>query len=165
MTRILTVLNFFGVVAVAILCAAQWGQNAGLSRRIEHLTRANADQQSKLDDDEKTIKENASDMDDFRNRLAAGDAALKDVQDKLAKAQADESRLTADNARLTSDNAQLTAALGKWQAGVAARDQALKDAADRIAKLQDDRNDAVNKFNDLANKYNAAVAQLNAAAK
>jgi chromosome segregation ATPase len=151
----MNIVNFLGVVALAVLCTAQWGQNANLGQQINQFQKERADQQAKLADDDKTIKDNAADLDDLRTRLSALESSLKGSQDKLAKAQA-------DNARLTADETQLKSALDKFEQGVVARDAALKDAGDRIQKLQAERNDAVTKFNDLATKYNATVQQLNA---
>jgi chromosome segregation ATPase len=162
MNTVLNIVNFLGVIGLAVLCTAQWVANSSQGGQIDRLEKVRAQQEAKLANDDKTIKGDAADMDDFRTRLSASESSLKDSQDKLAKAEA-------ENARSSGEATALKAELDKFQQAVAARDATIKEAGermqtlvDRIQKAQEERNDAVTKFNELAVRYNAAVQQASA---
>jgi chromosome segregation ATPase len=140
-------LNFFGVVATAILCAFQWQLNSRVSLEAQQLDKTRLQQAATIDEQDRTIKSNAADLDDLRMRLSLSETALSEADRKVAT----------DEAELK----QLKAALDKWMAAVAERDRALKEVGMDIQKLANERNDAILKFNDLAGKYNAVVKQLN----
>jgi chromosome segregation ATPase len=148
MMRIFSSANLAGVLILAIVCAVQWKSDSDLSHEVDRLQQLSADQSAKIDDQDKSLKQDAADLDDLRQRLAASQDALKDTQDKLTAA--------------TAERDQLKAAVDKWTAAVASRDDAIKQANAQIQKLSADRDDAVKKFNDLADKYNDVVKQLNA---
>jgi chromosome segregation ATPase len=148
MTRIISLSNLAGILVLAILCAAQWKSDSDLNHEVDHLRQLSADQSAKIDDQNKSLKQDAADLDDLRQRLGISQDALKDTQDKLTAA--------------TAERDQLKAAVDKWTAAVASRDDAIKEANTQIQKLTADRDDAVKKFNDLADKYNDVVKQLNA---
>ena len=133
-------LNFAGIVALAILCSLQWQTNSRLNLETQSLEKTNLEQAAKIDDQARTIKNDATDLDDLRSRLSLSESALAD-----------------DEATIK----QLKTAMDKWIAAVTQRDQALKQAGAQIQKLAIERNDAVLKFNDLAGKYNTIVKQLN----
>jgi chromosome segregation ATPase len=148
MMRIILGSNLAGVLVLAVLCAVQWKSDSDLSHEADRLRQLSADQSAKIDDQEKSLKQDAADLDDLRQRLAVSEDALKDAKDKLTAA--------------TAERDQLKAAVDKWTAAVATRDDALKQANAQVQKLSADRDDAVKKFNDLADKYNDVVKQLNA---
>jgi len=148
MMRIITGSNLVGVLILAVLCAVQWKSDSDLNHEVDRLRQLSADQSAKIDDQEKSLKQDAADLDDLRQRLAVSEDALKDAKDKLTAA--------------TAERDQLKAAVDKWTAAVATRDDAIKQADAQIQKLTADRDDAVKKFNDLADKYNDVVKQLNA---
>ena len=133
-------LNFAGVATLAILCSFQWQTNSRLNLKTQSLEKTNLEQAAKIDDQARTIKNDATDLDDLRSRLSLSESALAD-----------------DEATIK----QLKTAMDKWIAAVTQRDQALKQAGAQIQKLAIERNDAVLKFNDLAGKYNTIVKQLN----
>jgi chromosome segregation ATPase len=133
-------LNFVGVIALAILCSFQWQTNSRLNLEAQSLQKTTLEQAAKIDEQDRTIKNDAADLDDLRSRLSLAESALADDEASLK---------------------QLKAALDKWIAAVAQRDQALKQAGAQIQKLANERNDAILKFNDLAGKYNVVVKQLN----
>ena len=143
MIRFITGLNFLGVLAVAVLCAAQWQTNSRLSLRADDLEKIRQQQTAKLSEQGKSLKDDAADLDDLRRRLELSESDLADTHKKLELASAQRD--------------QLKNALSQWQHAVADRDAALKQAAQQIQKIAAERNEAIQKFNDLADKYNALV--------
>jgi chromosome segregation ATPase len=139
--------NFIGVVAMAILCGFQWQTNSQLNLEAQALDKTRLQQAATIDQQNRTIKNDSTDLDDLRRRLSLAESALTEAQQKVADDQA--------------EIKQLKTALNKWAAAVAERDHALKLAGDQIQKLANERNDAILKFNDLAGKYNLVVKQLN----
>jgi chromosome segregation ATPase len=133
-------LNFAGVIALAVLCSFQWQTNSRVNLEAQSLQKTTLEQAGKIDEQTRTIKNDAADLDDLRGRLSLSESALAD-----------------DEATIK----QLKAAMDKWIAAVAQRDLALKQASGQIQKLATERNEAILKFNDLAGKYNAIVKQLN----
>jgi uncharacterized coiled-coil DUF342 family protein len=133
-------LNFAGVVALAVLCSFQWQTNSRINLEAQSLQKTTLEQAAKIDEQTRTIKNDAADLDDLRGRLSLSESALAD-----------------DEATIK----QLKTAMDKWIAAVAQRDLALKQAGGQIQKLATERNEAILKFNDLAGKYNAIVKQLN----
>jgi len=129
-------LNFAGVIALAVLCSFQWQTNSRINLEAQSLQKTTLEQAGKIDEQTRTIKNDAADLDDLRGRLSLSESALAD-----------------DEATIK----QLKAAMDKWIAAVAQRDLALKQASGQIQKLATERNEAILKFNDLAGKYNAVV--------
>jgi chromosome segregation ATPase len=164
MTRILPYFNFLGVMALTGLSVVQWQNNRHLNLNNIALEQVRMAQADKLEENDRTIKGEAADLDEFRGRLALSESQLKDTEDKLAAVTRDRDHVVSQRDQLAGERDQLKAALATWQAAVAARDEALQKANDDAAKLIADRNDAVNKFNDLAGKYNGVVKDLNDAA-
>lgn len=152
MNRTLNYLNFVGVLLLAVLCALQWRRDSRLNLLAIDLEKTRQEQASKLAEQDATLKQNASDLDDLHDRLERSGVVLRDTEDKLASA-------TAEGNQHRAQKDQLEQALKKWETAVAARDQTIKQAGVEIEKLAAERNDAVLKFNDLAGKYNAMVKQ------
>ena len=145
MNQFLAVSNFSGIVVLCVLSAAQWKTNSDLEKRADQLDRTRAQQTAKLADQDITLKNDAEELEDLRQRLATSESSLQAV--------------TAEKNRLASESRELKAALDKWMAAVKTRDAALQHANDLIQKLAVERNDAIAKFNDLADKYNTLVKQ------
>jgi chromosome segregation ATPase len=141
MIRFATGFNFIGVIALAMLCAAQWRTDSRLHLQINDLEKIRIEQSEKITEQEKTIRGQSADLDDFRSRLMLCESQLTQSEELVA---------------------HLKAALDKWIAAVDARDKAIKQAGVLLQKLAGERNDAVTKFNDLASKYNALVKDWNA---
>ena len=165
MSRVLNLFNFLGVAALAVLLAAQWRVNSRLNAKADELDRDRQQRGQKIADQDKTIKANASDMEELHTRLEHAEAATKDVQSKLNGANDQIAKLAAENKLIESQRDQLKDALDKWRNAVNDRDQALKESSDRLQKLATERDDAVKRFNDLATRYNETVKELNAKAK
>lgn len=154
MSRFLQYFNLAGVAALAILCAIQWQQNSRINQEVIELEKVRLEQAAKIAEQANTIKGDAADLEEFRQRLVQTGNALKESDAKLAAC-------TAERSQLTAERDQLKATLDKWVAAVAERDKVLKQASDELVKLAKDRNEAVLKFNDLAGKYNGLVKDLN----
>ena len=163
MNRALQVLNFLGVVALALLCGVQWRINRRLNLEVDRLERIRLEQVSQLTERDSTIKGYVADLDDFRTRLTLAESQLKDLDEKLRVMTRERNRMATEVETLATQRDQLKASLAQWQAAVAERDTALKTANEQIQKLTADRNEAVTKFNDLAGKYNAIVKDLDKA--
>ncbi|HEX4055905.1 MAG TPA: hypothetical protein VHX86_16700 [Tepidisphaeraceae bacterium] len=144
MNRFFLMFNFLGVVVLCVLCAVQWQTNSRLENNVEQLTNTRIEQSAKIAEQEVSLKNDAADLEDFRQRLSMSESELKTA--------------IADRDRFANEDKQLKSALDKWIAAVAARDKALRQAGDQIQKLSNERNDAVQKFNDLVGKYNALVS-------
>ena len=132
MNRFLSIFNCLGVAVLAVLCAVQWQANSRLENNVEQLDKTRIEQSAKIAQQESTLKDDAADLEDLRQRLSMSESELK-----TAVTQA----------------GQLKTALDKWKA-------ALKQAGEQIQKLAGERNEAIQKFNDLADKYNSLVKQM-----
>jgi chromosome segregation ATPase len=143
MNRVLQWINFLGVVAVAALCVVQWSVNRRLNLETADLERKQIILDAKLDEQSKTIRDQAADLEEFRTRVQLSEQALADAEKKLRTLQAERDRLDASR--------------NLYAAAVAQRDSIIKKASSEIEQAWNDRNDAVKKFNDLAAKYNAMV--------
>jgi chromosome segregation ATPase len=161
MNRVMQIVNCLGVLALAVLCGTQWRVNGDLNRQVSALERTRIDLTAQVAQRDQRIREDAADLDDFRNRLTMAEGQLLDLQRKVNVLSAQCDRLTADRKLLLAQRDQLLAALETWKAAVAARDAALKSAGDELKKVVAERDQAVGQFNDLADKYNAVVKQLN----
>jgi chromosome segregation ATPase len=147
MNRFLGIFNLLGVVMLTVLCIAQWQNNSSLENQVAQLQRTDAEQSAKIAEQQMTLKNDAIDLEDLRQRLSMSESSLQ--------------TMTAEKNRLAAESQQLKAALATWMAAVKARDAALRQASGLIQKLAGERNDAIAKFNDLADKYNALVKQVN----
>jgi len=147
MNRIITNLNFLGVVALAILCMIQWQNNSKIFGQMGRLNQIRLDQATKLAEQDATLNQNSTDLADLRQRLSLAESDLKTTRDDLTAAN--------------QQRDQLKTALDKWTAACAARDEQIKQAAQQIQTLTTERDQAILKFNDLADKYNWVVKQLN----
>lgn len=144
MTRFFLIFNFLGVAVLCVLCAAQWQTNSRLENGVEQLDKTRIEQSAKIAEQTITLKDDAADLSDMRQRLSMSESELKNA--------------VTERDHFAAEGKQLKTALDKWMAAVAARDTALRQAGDQIQKLSTERNDAVRKFNDLAGKYNALVS-------
>ena len=138
MNSFLSIFNFVGIGAMAILCAIQWQINGRLDNRARQLDQTRIEQSTKIDEQTRTLKDDAADMEDLRERLTAAESELD--------------KAIAQRNQIALENKELAGALDKWMAAVKARDAALSE-------VLKERNDAIAKFNDLAGKYNKLVKE------
>jgi chromosome segregation ATPase len=159
MNRLVQILNFLGIFALAVLCAVQWRQIHELESRVNDLDQIRIQQASKIEEQDSTIKGEQADLDEFRSRLEIAESMLRKAQAQIAADVAEHNTMIAQRDQLIAERDALKKALAQWTAAAAARDQALKQAGREIQTLAAARNDAILKFNDLATKYNTLVQQ------
>jgi septal ring factor EnvC (AmiA/AmiB activator) len=145
MNRFFSLFNFAGVAVLCVLCCVQWNANSRLEDNVEQLDQTRIEQSAKIVEQDRTLKDDAADLEDLRQRLSMSESELKTTM--------------VERDRFAAEDKQLKAALDKWIAAVKERDAAIKQAGDLIQKLAAERNDAIGKFNDLVDKYNALVKQ------
>jgi chromosome segregation ATPase len=142
--RFLSIFNCLGVGVLAVLCAIQWRANSRLENNVEQLDKTRIEQSAKIAEQEITLKDDAADLEDLRQRLSMSESELQ---------------------KAVAEGTRLKATLSEWMAAVHQRDAALKQAGQQIQKLAGERNEAIQKFNDLADKYNALVKQMGSNSK
>jgi chromosome segregation ATPase len=155
--RFLHLLNFLGVVALAVLCVVQWRSGSRDDRRLQDLEQTRVEQDARLAQQARQLAGATADMEEFRKRLVESQAALKE-----ARAAGDAGAAQLRQATVERD--QFKAAVEQWAAAVAARDQALQQAGEQTRQLAKARDEAVRRFNELVARYNVLVDQVNRAA-
>ncbi|HWE01187.1 MAG TPA: hypothetical protein VG326_02165 [Tepidisphaeraceae bacterium] len=153
--------NTLGVFALAILCAVQWQANGRINRRAIDLEKTRQEHLQKIAEEDRTIKGDASDLEDFRRRLEQSDAALREAEGKIVTLGMERDRAAAERDAAMTARDRMKATLEKWVSAVKERDESLKKGNDEIRKLAAERNDAVVKFNALAERYNSVIKDLN----
>jgi chromosome segregation ATPase len=154
MSRWLATWNLLGVVALAALCVLQWQANRRVNLEASHLEQLRLEHLAKIAEQDKTLKGQAADLDQFREQLAHSSARLKETETQFGGAQ---KRLQ----QLESERDQLKSSVTQWAAAVTERDARLKQAGDQLQQFLKERNEAVTKFNELAARYNTIVKDLN----
>jgi DNA recombination protein RmuC len=156
MNRSLQYVNLIGVLALAILCAAQWRANRLLHLQAIELEALQQEQTKALADREAKLKGAGADLDTFRQQLARLSDAVKAADAKAAATERDVRQLTVERE-------QLKTSVTNWAAAVTVRDERLKEAQAQLQKLVQERNETVAKYNQLAAKFNDVVKDLNEA--
>lgn len=146
--------NLIGVLALVVLCVAQWRHDRQLNLEINRLEKARLDLEGRLAEQERDARGLNADLVEFKDSLTATQAGLNETQAKLLIA---ERQLR----QLTTERDQLRATLTNWAAAVEVRDKHLEQANNRIRELADELNASVVRFNELATNYNAVVQDLN----
>ena len=154
MNRSLQVANLVGIVVLAAVCVFQWSINRSVNLEANRLEKVRIEQQQRIEEQDKSIKDCTADLDAFREQIQSLSRSFKESETKSTQY---ESKLT----QAESDREQLKENVAKWTEAVRLRDEELKKARDQIQILANDRNGAVERFNELAEKYNAAVRDLN----
>lgn len=145
MNRFFSLFNFLGVITLCVLCSVQWQTDSRLENNVQQLDQTRIEQSAKIAEQDQTLKDDAADLDDLRQRLSLSESELR--------------KTISERDHFAAEGRQLKSALDNWIAAVKERDAAIKQAGDLIQKLAGERNDAIAKFNDLADKYNAFVKQ------
>ena len=159
MNRMLQYLNFLGVFLLSLLCASQWKTNSSLAADLIAMHKQSDEQSATITTEAGTIKEDAADLDDYRQRLDAAETELKQLHSDLTKARSERDQATAERN-------QLKETLDKFVAALKVRDQSISQLTD-VAHKQDEsihqleavRDDAIKKYNDLVTKFNAQKQQ------
>jgi chromosome segregation ATPase len=154
MMRVMQFINLAGVLALAVLCVAQWQDNRQLNQEINRLEAIRLKQVEELDERQKTVIRQASDLESLRTHLTRLTGEAKETEGKLAVAQH-------DLAQLNSERDQLKQSVKDWAEAVKARDDQLRTANEQIQELAASVNDGASKYNELATNYNALVIKFN----
>ena len=83
MTRMIRVLNFCGVLALAVLCCLQWNMNRQLNLKAVALEKIRLEQIAQLAEQDLKIRGYIADLDEFRGRLTLAESQLKELETKL----------------------------------------------------------------------------------
>ncbi len=154
MNRFLHYFNLVGVIALAALCAAQWRVNRQANLEAISLEKARLEQVKKIEEQDRSLKGCADDLEHFREQLTRANTSVKDLEAKLAPVERSVHQLTIERD-------QLKTSVTNWANAVAARDEQLRKAEESLTKLAGERNEMTAKYNDLAKKYNETVDTLN----
>lgn len=158
MNRSLRYLNLAGVLALAVLCAAQWRANRFKNLEVSRLERSQLDERGKLEEQRRSLEGCTADLERFREQLTGLHSKLKEAETRLRNTEGDASRSSVERDQLKSS-------ITNWVKAVSARDERLKELGVQLQKIADERNDAFQKFNEVAAKYNDVVSNLNVRTK
>lgn len=145
--RALQFINLAGVLALGVLCVAQWQDNRQFNQEINRLEAIRLSQSEQL-------AGQARDLDSLRAHLPRLTGELKETEGKLALSQ----RAAAE---LGAERDQLKQSVKNWAEAVNARDEQIKAANEQILELAGQIKQTALKYNELATNYNALVTQLN----
>jgi chromosome segregation ATPase len=146
--------NLLGVLALVLLCVAQWQHNRQLNLEVNRLEKVRLDHEAKLVEQEQTMRGLNADLAQFKEEFTKSRSELSDARQKLGTAER-------GALQVTIDSDQLKSSITNWAAAVAARDERLKEANAQIRRLAGELNSSARQFNALATNYNAVVKDLN----
>lgn len=152
--RVLAFINLAGLLALGVLCVAQWQENRRLNQDVNRLEAVRIELTDELKEREEVVAGQGRDLDDFRDRLLETTESLKSVEGELAL-----ERHT--NEGLVAEREQLRDSVRKWSAAVEARDERIRENQDQLLEIGERLNDTVTRYNELATNYNESVELLN----
>jgi hypothetical protein len=154
MNKLLEKVNLIGVLALAVLCVAQWKINRATNLELHSAQKKHQEQASTIEENKKTIAGNLADLESFRVQLTSVTKSEKELSAKNRDLELKERDLTLENEALKS-------AITNWAAAVETRDQQLRQAATNIQSVAQSRDEAIDKYNELAKRHNQLVAEVN----
>lgn len=147
-------LNLAGILALTVLCAAQWRENRQYNQEINRLEGIRIDQSERLDRQDTAIREHLEDIETLKSDILGLTDSLRTTEGTL--------RLETQKAdQLERDQERLKQNIAEWRAAVEARDSRIKDYHERIGELAEMQNEAVARHNELAEDYNELVNKWN----
>lgn len=148
------ILNLIGVLVLGVLCVSQWRINRQLHGELDRLEEVRREQAAKLDERDRTINGQASDLGALREHLTRVTGGLHAAEER--------GRQTARQlAQLESEREQLQAGVRKWAEAVEARDEQLRATHAQLREVVGQTHETVTKYNELAANYSALVETLN----
>lgn len=150
MNNRLNYLNLLGVLALAVLCIAQWQRDRRLNLELGHLDQMRLQQATKIDEQASQLKGLNEDLGQLKTSLADEQSLRSQIEQKVTSTEN-------TNQQLLLERDQLKAAITNWANAVAVRDERMKEANARIEQLANDLNASIRKYNELATNRNAAV--------
>jgi len=161
MNRRLQILNLVGVTVLAVICGLQWKRDRALNLELNRNEKARLEQQSKLTEQEKSLRGLTDDLALFKEQLSRTQSEGVETGRKLRE-------LERENLLLASARDQLQESVTNWASAVAARDKLIAEANENIRTLNnrasvlgEQLNASIKKFNELATNYNSVVIDLN----
>lgn len=152
--RLLSFINLAGVLALGVVCVAQWRGNRDLNLELARIEGIRMDQAAKLDERDRTISGQRRDIDALQAQVLSLTDALRETEGKLAL----EERL---HSLAVSEREQLKDAVARWAQAVETRDARISENHDKIRELAERLNDVVARHNEIAASYNDVVKLLN----
>lgn len=147
-------INLAGVLALGVLCVAQWRDNRELNHELNRLERIRLDHATKLDERERALAGLRGDLEELKGQVLGLTDTLRQTEGKLALEER-------THALAVAERDQLKEAVARWAQAVEARDTRLTENHDRIRELAQRLNDVVTRHNDIAGSYNEVVKLLN----
>lgn len=154
MIRWLQWLNLAGVLALAVLCVAQWRANRQVNLELQRLESIRLEQAKKLDERDRTIAGHIRDLETLREHLIRVTGESKEAQAHLTAARREVEQLA-----VMRD--QLKQSVTNWTQAVSARDERIREHQEQIRELAGRLSQTVARYNELTTNYNSAVALLN----
>ena len=146
--------NLFGVVALAVLCVAQWHRDRELNLEVNRMEKVRFDHESKLAEQQQTLSGLNADLVEFKEQFATNQAELAKARQQLRTGER-------ETRQLTGERDQLKSSVTNWAAAVTSRDQQLNEANGQVRKLANELNASIRKFNELGTNHNSIVKELN----
>jgi chromosome segregation ATPase len=154
MNRRLQFINLFGVLALAVLCAAQWRRDRDLNLEVGRLDKTRQAQDQKISEEEEAARGVTADLDHFKQQFKEQHNDLENERHKSRDAEN-------EAAKLTAERDQLKESVTNWANAVTRRDALIKEANGRIEDLSTNLNTSIRKYNELVTNYDDVVKQLN----
>jgi len=150
----LSFINLAGVLALAVLCAAQWQGNRQLNHEINRLESIRIAQDEQLQRRDTAIAGHLEDIETLKAKVLQLTDTLRTTEGEL---RAEKQK----TAQLASEREQLRKSVTEWAAAVEARDERIAENQSQIQELAQLQSEAVTRYNTLAKDYNEAVKLLN----
>lgn len=150
----LSFINLAGMLALAVLCAAQWQGNRLLNHEINRLEGIRIDQVDQLQRRDSAIAGHLEDIETLKAKVLQLTDALRTTEGELRVEQQ-------RTAQLESERDQLRISVQEWALAVETRDERIAENHLQIQELAQLQNEAVNRYNTLASDHNEAVKLLN----
>jgi len=146
--------NLAGVLALGVLCVAQWRGNRELNLEVGRLEGIRLDNAAKLDKRDRNISSLHDDIASLQAQVLALTGSLRETEGKLTLAEK-------MGAMLSIERDQLKEAVKRWAQAVEARDTRIVESHDKIRELAERLNDVVARHNEIAASYNDVAKLLN----
>ena len=80
MNRLIQIVNFVGVLALSVVCVLQWGRIGVAAAEARRYAAESAGRAATITARDRTIREDAADLNELRQRLIVVDGQLKSLQ-------------------------------------------------------------------------------------
>lgn len=152
--KTLSWINLAGVLALGVLCVAQWRGNRELNLEVNRLEGIRLDNAAKLDEKDRLVAGLHSDIGALQSQVLQLTGSLRESDGKLALAER-------TGAQSATERDQLKESVARCAQAVEARDARIAENHDRIRELAERLNDVVARHNEIAASYNEVVQLLN----